>query len=150
MVRYLRYLLWTVCNSRQQSHSGSGEMGWGTEQQQQQQRSAWKTVRSEFSWNYTITMGQTHSPTRYWDSPSSLGRETWPRPAAARSCWFWWRFRCPRCLSSAEGWCSPTAPTPAGDSESPLKNTRRTRTVTVSVKVQVRHTTWITTRLGFL
>lgn len=146
MVRYSPHLLWTVCNSRPQSHSGSGGTGWGTGQQQQHERQ-WdqnSAGTTQSPWD------RTHSPTRYWDSPSSLGRETWPRPAAARSCWFWWRFRCPRCLSSAEGWCSPTAPTPAGDSESPLKNTRRTRTVTVSVKVQVRHTTWVTTRLGFL
>lgn len=87
IVRYLPYLLWTGCNSRPQNHFGSGGMGSGTEQQQQQQRS-WKKEGLEFTWKYTITTGHAHLPTRNWDSPSSSGRETWPRPAAARSCWF--------------------------------------------------------------
>lgn len=74
VVRYLPYLLLTVCNSKPQSHSGSGEMGSGTEQQQQW--TAGKKVLSGFSESETFTVGQLRLSTSCLGLPLSLGRET--------------------------------------------------------------------------
>lgn len=121
MERCLSHLLWIVCNSRPQSHSGSREMGPGTEQQTQR-----KTVQSVQSFNRHFKITRTDTlETCFKDLPWSSGKETWLPPAAERACWSFWRVRSPRYPSSAEGWCSPTAPTPAGDSGAPLETRDR-------------------------
>ena len=108
------HLWWTVCNSKPKSHSGSGEMGPGTEEEE----GAIKTTCREKKKKAGTLVNKKGCEELPW----GLGKETWAQPVSVRLCWSQWHVLSPRCLSSGGGWCSPTAPTPAGGSAAPLQH----------------------------